>query len=298
MTDTTNPDADVLEEVVDDQSEDQVSDQGQDDSLEGETEGEEDEASQDDEYDEYEEDGKTYKVPKDLKGHLLRNADYTKKTQELAEQRKALEAQVTKVREDDEAIESAKYSLRGIQSRLADLQALSDQDWAYLQQNRPQDYDKLQREFMTLPRQAEEAKRKLDEKTQEVAKAQQEITAKRISEGHEVLQRDIPGWGPELGAKLTEFVGKEFGITAERHGEAFMDPALIKLAHAAYQAKGDQRKQAALKSAETAKKVVPIKPSRGGALPATGLDDRLSTDEWIKRDRELTAKKMGLSQKR
>ena len=38
-------------------------------------------------------DGKTYKLPPELKDGFLRQADYTRKTQELAEQRRRMEAE-------------------------------------------------------------------------------------------------------------------------------------------------------------------------------------------------------------
>src|SRR5712671_4095938 len=42
---------------------------------------------------EVEYDGKTYQLPPELKDALLRQADYTRKTQEVAQNRKALEAE-------------------------------------------------------------------------------------------------------------------------------------------------------------------------------------------------------------
>src|SRR6476660_325944 len=99
MTDTTNPAdegfADTSEEVVDDQDTDQVSDQADDsDDDQGDAEGDEDEGSQDDQdedddSEEVEFGGKKYKLPKDLKPALMMEADYRRKTQELAEQRRS-----------------------------------------------------------------------------------------------------------------------------------------------------------------------------------------------------------------
>lgn len=45
------------------------------------------------EYEEVEYEGQTYQVPKELKEGLLRHADYTQKTQQLAEQRRTVELQ-------------------------------------------------------------------------------------------------------------------------------------------------------------------------------------------------------------
>ena len=288
MTDTTNPADEAYEVDAEEVVDDQVSDQGED--------GEESEdASQDDETEEVERNGKKYRIPKDLKDDLLRQDDYTRKTQEVAESRRALEAERVKMNETNEAVETAKFDLRGVQSRLADLQALTEQDWYAVRQMDARDgtnrYDALQREFLTLPHKEAEIKKTLDTKLGEVTQAQQEIIAKRVSEGQAVLARDIPGWGPELGAKLVDFVKSEYGIDEKRHGDAFMDPALVKMAHAAYAAKEASRKQAAQRQGQRVESLKPIPQARAGSGPIKGLDDRLSGEEWIKRREKQLARK-------
>lgn len=293
MTETTTQD-EVFDVFDDTEAQSEVV---EDTNDQAETEDQEDteEGSQDDEYDEYEEDGKTYKVPKDLKGHLLRNKDYTQKTQELAEQRRAFEAERVKARENDEAIEEARFAHRSVQSRLSDLQALSPEDWDQIrildQRNGTSNYDRLQREFLTLPRQAEEAKRALDQKVSEARDAQQQQLAQQVAQGQAILARDIPGWGPELGAKLVDFVKSEYGVTEEKHGQAFMDPALVKLAYAAFKAKEAQQKAKTQQRADQVNKTKPPVTVKGGASPKAGLHDGLSAKEWAdRRNRQLAGK--------
>ena len=295
MTDTTNPSDEAYEpeteEVVDDQDTDQVSDQGDED--------EESEASPEpeEEFEEVERGDKKYRVPKALKPELMMEADYRRKTQELAEQRRSHEAEVVAFKGAVKEIDEARFDLAATERRMADLQALTEQEWLAIRQMDARDgtnrYDALQREFLSLPRKAEELKKTLDSKETEALNKQREITAKRVEEGQAILSRDIPGWGPELGAKLADFVQAEFGVTADKHGDAFMDPALVKMAHAAYQAKQSQQKNVVLKAADAATKVQPVKPSRGGPAPKGGLHDSLSTEEWMRRDREIQARKMG-----
>lgn len=295
MTDATNQDSlvefiddDVVDGVDDDQNTDQVDDQ--DDDSEGEDAGGDDQSE--DEFEDFEEDGKTYKVPKDLKGHLLRNQDYTRKTQALAEQRKALEAEITKVQADNEEIDSAKISLRQVTQRQKDLEALTGDDWDQLKAMNPQAYDRLQREFLTLPREADKLKQALDQKVSEANRKQQEITAKQVEEGQAILARDIPGWGPDLGAKLVNFVKAEFGIDESnpKHSAAFMDPALVKMAHAAFKAKETQRKAATTQKAQNVTRNPPPTTARRAA-PATGLSDNLTAEQWAAKRNEQVAKR-------
>jgi hypothetical protein len=61
------------------------------------------------------------------------------------------------------------------------------------------------------------------------------------------------------------------------------------MAHAAFKAKEAERKTSAIKRVESTPKPVPV--SRGGAAPAAGLSDKLSTAEWMKREREARERK-------
>jgi len=76
-------------------------------------------AQPEDDYDDVEYDGEYYRLPKKLKDAVLRQADYTKKTQEVAEQRRALEAR------DRELVQQAEALRTDTQER-ARLVALED----------------------------------------------------------------------------------------------------------------------------------------------------------------------------
>lgn len=298
MTDTTNP-ADEgfadTEEVVDDQEGDQVNDQADDsDEDQGdEAEGDEDEGSQeDDDTEEVEHGGEKYRIPKALKPALMMEADYRRKTQELAEQRRAHEAEVAAFKGVEKELDETRFEMASVQRRQADLEALTDAHWQQIRELDHRDgtnnYDRLQREYLALPRKMGELENTLKAKEGEAVGKQREILAKQAEEGHAILARDIPGWGPDLGAKLTEFVNAEFGMTPEKHGAAFMDPALIKLAYAAYEAKDAQRKAKVQARAVEAVKVKPAQQVKAGSAPKTGLSDRMSTEEWVRqRERQL-----------
>lgn len=294
MTDVTNPDegfAPSFEEVADDQIENtDVTDQAAEDDDQ-EADDDSDSQGEEEEFEEVERGEKKYRIPKALKDDLLRQDDYTRKTQALAEQRRELDAERVKITETVKEIDDAAFELKALERREADLSALTRDDWMALKQMDVRDgtnrYDELMREFQLLPKQREEVKSKLDAKTQEALQAKQSVTAKQMEEGHAVLTRDIPGWGPELGAKLTEFVSKEYGITAEKHGEAFMDPAIIKLAHAAYKAKADSRKATTVQAAAQANAMKPVPTARGTGAP-TRDPSKMSAKEYADyRDKQV-----------
>ena len=82
------------------------------------------------ELDETEYEGKTYKVPKEIKDALLRQSDYTRKTQELAEIRKAAEFErqsIAAAKEADEAADELKSDLRTVDKAL---KSFENVDWS------------------------------------------------------------------------------------------------------------------------------------------------------------------------
>lgn len=299
MTDSSNLEAEEPQELVDDQEADQVNDQADDDADDSDDEGSQDEAAEDD-TEEVEHGGAKYRIPKALKPALMMQADYTRKTQETAATARALdEERASWSRLSDEAIE-ARSEAKAVGKRLADIQALTDSDWDQVKALDRQDggsrYDKLMRELNTLPVRLAEHEGASKAKEAEALAKRSESQTKLVEQGQAILARDIPGWGPDLGAKLVDFVKAEYGIDEQRHGAAFMDPALVKMAHAAYQAKAALRKTNAQDRAATAAKPVP--QVKGGAAPKPGLHDNLSTDEWMRREREQQARKRGLPARR
>lgn len=118
MSDTTNQDTGVGPMSLDDaaalmdsrdeeESHDEEAEEVEqdDEAEEAETEGDTEEAEEGDEeveaqFEEFEQDGKKYAVPKELKDSLLRHADYTKKTQEIADQRRIIETHAKNITEE------------------------------------------------------------------------------------------------------------------------------------------------------------------------------------------------------
>lgn len=306
MTDATNPDDiienDIVEEVETDQEQDGIDDQAEE-TDEADLDGDEDDDGSlsdndeaDDDYETVTRGDKEYKVPKALKNELLMQEDYTRKTQMHSEEVKRFEERVTAFQNASEESVAAAVEVKQISDRLNDLKALSEQDWQYIRQldlqNGTDEYGRLFRELNTLPTKLSEAQQKSEAIRESVLKQQSEIQTKQFEQGQAILARDIPGWGPELGAKLVDFVSKEFGVTEEKHGAAFMDPALVKMAYAAYKNAEAARKVQTKNRAEAVTKTKPVPTVKGSSSPKMGVHDGLSVDDWIeRRNRQLSNKK-------
>lgn len=177
-----------------------------------------------DDLEDVEHDGKQYKIPKELKSALMKNADYTRKTQELAESRQQIEAEREGMKEDMQD----HGRLYFVTDRL---QQFEQVDWNDLSNREPAEAQRLWIQYSQL----KDAKAKLEShiySKQEQRKIDaQHANAKQLDEGRASLAKDIKGWSPELAVKLGEFAKSE-GWTKNELDR--ITPHQVKSLHRAY----------------------------------------------------------------
>jgi len=245
------------------------------------------------ETDEVEHEGRKYRVPKALKPAFMMNADYTRKTQEVAEQRRALEERQTALFQQ---VKSQADHMQDVGRILAYGDALATydkMDWQQLRQQNPQAAQDSWLQYMQLKDSRDKAALALQQRMQQSAFDQQRTAAKQIEECRLALQRDIKDWSPDLAGKLMEFGAREFGFTPHEV-QTVTDPRLFRLLHRAFL--GEQAIKRAAASAKLANsdglKPVPQVGSRSSAN-GTRPTDRQSVDEWM-RSRNEQLRKPGL----
>ena len=270
------------------------SDEADPDEDNGE-DGEENPSGDDEaDYEEIERGDKRYKVHKDLKADLMRQDDYTRKTQAHSQEVARFEERVKAFETASEESLKASVEVKAIKDRLDAINALTEDDWSTLRrldhQNGTDETMRLMRELQHLPQKLAEAENTSKAMREAVLKEQSEIQTKQLEQGQAILARDIPGWGPELGNKLTEFAMREYGVTPEKDSAAFMSPAIVKMAHDLFRLKEAQRKTTQATKAKEATKNPPPKVAKSAA-PVTGLSDDLSAEEWARRRNEQVAKR-------
>lgn len=205
-------------------------DESADDS--GEPAAEADEPpSEDAEEVEYE--GKQYKLPKELKEALLRQQDYTRKTQEVADRRRFVEQQeqALELQRQFQSTHADKVAqLRAVESQL---QQYAQVNWAALAQDNPTQYMELLRQRMEL----QEVSGKLNGEVQKAAtEFEAQITDQRRKAQAlcvEELKREFKDFGPEFIRNLDE-TGRSFGFSGEELAQ-IVDPRVIRVLHAAAQ---------------------------------------------------------------
>lgn len=280
---TTNPETEV--EPID-APEVEAEEPDTDETSEGEEPEEEDDDSEDVDYE-----GKLYRVPKHIKDALMRQADYTRKTQEVAEQRRMIE-------QAQAAFEQRTAAQQAMIKDYAKVEALTDTlaeyekvDWRGYSATDPGAAQQAWIQFQQLRDQKAQLVGQLQNREREQAFEAQRATARQIEEGQAILARDIKGWGPELAAKVSAYAMSEVGVTQEELSK-IADPRVVKLLYRAYEASQSQK---ATQTAKKAVQAVAIKPVKAigskAAAPSVGLSDQLPTDEWLKRRREQIAKR-------
>ena len=261
------------------------------DEVEGEEGQSGDEPAIDEDEDFEADDGTTYRVPKSLVPLLMRNKDYTQKSQANAELSRTLAAKESQVEERLKATDEELDARAQHRNVLTELERFKDYTFATYQANRQQDpmqADEAWAYSQHLRNQKAELETKIGAAQQARSQAFADDFAKRAEDTRQFAQTKIKGWNAELDAKLQTFV-KDKGI-AQNFVLRNMNPALYELIYEAYIGKQTLQKQTAPK-APTPPPPAPLKIVRGkGTIPPTGLDDRLSTDEWMKR-REAQVRK-------
>jgi hypothetical protein len=246
----------------------------------------------DDGTEEIEYDGEKHKIPAKLKEAFLRQADYTRKTQEVAEQRRSLEQQAAAQQQQaafqqQNIAEVARLVSNNNVVQQIEQTVASEGGWQKLIAENPQRAMQLDQAKRDLQASSAQVANALTQKQQQQALIEQQATATRIQEGQRELARDIKGWSPDLATKLSDY-GKSQGFPAEVLANV-TQPQFVKVLNKA-------RMWDELNAQRTAKNPPPqaAPPTRIAPKASTAVTDpdKLSEAEWKKwRETQIAAQR-------
>lgn len=286
-----------------DDPQDEVEAEQGDEAGDGETD---DEDAKADEFEEIEVGGKKHKLPKELKPLLMMQQDYTRKTQEVAETRRALESQAEQVKARDAAIAQQAELLPKVAKHLADisnidaaLQNFAAVDWAALDQEDPVEAGRLyrqQQQLKELRGAALAAVKKAEVDFYQDRKAAVEAQQREAREAHAKRQAEAAATFQAKFKLPDDTIKKVFEYAREQGGydaKELADLADHRPLTTLYKSYLWDQHVAKQRSAAKAKAPAPepVKPlertPKGTTAPASrGLDDRLSPEEWARRRNE------------
>lgn len=247
----------------------------------------EDTPEPEDDSEEIEYDGNKYRIPKALKDGFLMQSDYTRKTQALAQERDAFAAERTQFGNLSNAEINARASVIAIDQSIEEFKRI---DWQAWSRTDPAAAQAARFEYEELKERRQQAVNAYGQAQQQRQVQEQQETVRRLQQGAAELARDIPGWNQEKATALLDFGVKQFGFSRDEMA-AIDDPRAIKVLNAAFEFVQSSAKQQATAKAQAQQAVKPA-AKVGGSSPATGkLDDRTSTDAWMKARNAQLAKK-------
>nr|PZN71122.1 MAG: hypothetical protein DIU57_21390 [Pseudomonadota bacterium] len=243
-----------------------------------------------DDTEEVEYEGQKYRVPKPLKSAIMMHADYTRKTQEVAEQRKALEQQRQQFEQYVKVQQEHIKDLARLHALDEQLEQYRNLNWDQIWQQDPTQHSRLIQQFNLLKDARERLVGEITQRDQQRALEAQQELAKRAEESRAYLMREIPEWSAEYDAKLTKFALDAGFQPDEIKGLAVNNPRAVKMLHLAYigQQLLEKQKAATKPQPQPAQPVPKVGTSRA---PATKDPRRMSTEEWMKWRNEQLARK-------
>lgn len=223
--------ADLIDEPVEDQETEGAESEVEELPTDEEGEQSDNEGGGDD-GEEVEFEGKAYKVPKELKEALLRQSDYTQKTQAVAEQRKAIEerAQALETRERvltvtfDKAVE-----FREVQSRLAQYEQI---DWNALVESDPVEATRLNIAYQQLQRQANAKGAELQQAQYQAQQLNQQMDQQTLAHETQELKARIPSFSEADTQRILKTIDV-YGLTAQEKHAAMHSAKFVQILHEA-----------------------------------------------------------------
>jgi hypothetical protein len=242
----------------------ETEDEGDDEAPE-EIEAQED-ADEASEYVEVEYDGRIYEVPNELKDALLRQDDYTRKTQEVAESRKSVEVVAGELQQAMADYEFAQSINPDVMKAQA-LQQQEEQLHQYLRDNvenlTSTDIEKVRFGIEDARGQREELMASIKQKEQAHHQAQEQTRAELLKKGSDVLKSKIPGWGEEKAKQVRDFALSSGFVEAEING--VVDPRYVEVLWKASQY--DSLKAGAAPAVKKVQTAPTIKPKSRNPMP-------------------------------
>jgi hypothetical protein len=223
--------------------------------------------------DEVEFDGKKLAIPKGTPPELVESvkslandlkADYTRKTQEVAEQRKSIATRSEAIQQQEQML-SANFTkaveYKALQDRMAQFENI---DWQALVDENPAQATKLNLAYQGLQKQAGTMYRELQQaeaqRQQALSKHQQSL----VEAGQRELTKRIPKWSGDVAKSVSE-TALSYGFSQEELS-SILDPRIVHAMHDAMQFRKLQAsKPAAMQKVAQAPKV--LKPGAVATRP-------------------------------
>ena len=152
--------------------------------------------------------GKTFNVAPEVEKAMLRQADYSRKMNEVSAKEKAATQRIEvadKLTQGAEKYAAVLAESNAIDSRLKQFEAVN---WQALRQENPGEYAAAAADLQSLRMAKENANQRARGLDAEITEDRNKILGERRDEMFKVLQREIKGWTDANGVAITEYAMK------------------------------------------------------------------------------------------
>lgn len=213
--------------------------------------------------------GEAFEAPiSELKAGYMRSADYTQKTQALAEERKAAEVEVSKRFEEVTQFAREQAQLMQVHEQL---EKFAKADWNALYAENAAEAGRLHAQWQQLKDHAQQLSRNYQAKHAQMREARSKQFQEQTKAALETLERDIPNFGRQHLDGMRD-AGLAHGFTDEELG-AVSDPRMFKVLHDAAQWRALQAKKPSVQQQVKAAPTKAVKPGASAPdKPSTQLE--------------------------
>ena len=239
------------------------------------------------ELDETEFEGKKYRVPKELKDALLRQADYTRKTQEVAEIRRAAESERAAIKqavEADEAADELKADLRTVDKAL---KSFENVDWSRFAADSPAQAQAYMLQYQQLQMQRQQLSGGLEQLEHTSRTSREQAHSAALAQAKADLLQAMPDFTQELAVKITQSTVSAYGFSPDELSR-ISDPRQVRILRDAMMWRESQLK--ARQAAKPTPATEPVRTVRASSK-ATVNPDKMTTAQWMEYERNRIAKK-------
>lgn len=212
--------------------------------------------------------------------------DYTKKTQQLAEERKQIEAHVQAIKAQEQAFQVQAQVQSALIADIAKVTALDEQlnafsqaDWNAISDADPVQAQKLFFQFNQLQQQKQQLVAQMAAKQQQFQQAMAERIKLQTMTGLEQLKKDVPDWGDEKRNEVRQSA-KSYGFS-DQELSGITDPRVVKVLLDAAQWRKLQTSKPTV-SKKVSQASTPVKPG--------AKDSKTANQAAVKQTREALRK--------
>jgi hypothetical protein len=173
--------------------------------------------------------GEKLTVPPKYREAFLKNADYTQKTQGLAEQRKVVELREQAIVAHEQVFQQLQPLYHQAAVIESQLQQLNSVNWEQLRAEDPLQYSTRRADYAALSQSRQEIHNQIGQGQQYLSQQRQYAAAEAAKAAEPILRKAIPDWGPDKDRKLTQFALTNGASAAELQGLAARPWAVILL---------------------------------------------------------------------